>query len=196
MSQGPTVTQATALDRPRVISTIVAAFAKEPAFHYFFEDTAPFPELSAQLAGYLFDKRAAGRGAFIVEGGAAVSLWERPRSDEASPRPADGSVPALDLPPEVLDRLNTYDTAVHALIPTTPHWYLGVLATHPAHAGKRWGRAVMDAGLALASRAGLPAYLETTTSSNVELYSRSGWTVIDSVRVSDLTVSVMRHLPT
>jgi ribosomal protein S18 acetylase RimI-like enzyme len=194
VNQGPSVTQATALDRPRVVATIVAAFAEEPAFHHFFGDAETFADLSARLAGYLFDKRLPTGGALVVEGGAAVSLWDPPKPIRSDPS-AHGSMPALELPQEVLDRMNTYDTAVHTLIPETPHWYLGVLATHPSHAGKRWGRAVMDAGLALAARAGLPAYLETTTASNVALYSRSGWTVCASVRVSDLTVSVMTHPP-
>jgi hypothetical protein len=30
---------------------------------------------------------------------------------------------------------------------TSPFWYLGVLGTHPDRAGRRWGHAVMTAGL-------------------------------------------------
>ena len=89
--------------------------------------------------------------------------------------------------------MDTWDATVHHLLPPTPHWYLGVLATDPAHAGRRWGRAVMEHGLARAAAEGLPAYLETATESNVDLYRRSGWEVTGTEVVGPVTAHVMRH---
>jgi ribosomal protein S18 acetylase RimI-like enzyme len=98
-----------------------------------------------------------------------------------------------DLPVDVAARLRRYDEAVHPLLPDEPHWYLGVLATHPDHAGQRWGRAVMAAGLEQAAAAGQPAFLETTNPSNVAMYARGNWVVAGSVAVDGLQVWVMRH---
>lgn len=165
----PRVTQATVADRDRVLQTIVAAFVTDPAFRYFFPDDDTYPELAAIFAGWLFDKRVAQGTVWLVEGGGSVSLWDPPG---AAP-----TVLRLDLPPEVLARLADYDAAVHDSMPTQPHWYLGVLATHPDHAGQRWGRVAMGVGLAEADRAGLPTFLETSSPANVELYGRTGFEV-------------------
>ncbi len=166
---GPAVTLATRGDRDRVLATVVAAFVADPAFRYFFPDDATYAEHATVFAGYLFDKRVEHGTVWLVDGGAAVSLWDPPGAAVCDP--------ALDLPADVLARLDDYEGAVHGSIPTEPHWYLGVLATHPDHSGKRWGRLAIGAGLVEADLAGLPAYLETTNPANVELYLRSGFVV-------------------
>jgi hypothetical protein len=84
---------------------------------------------------------------------------------------------------------------VSAAIPAGPHWYLGVLATHPSRAGQRWGRAVMAPGLARAAEDGLPAYLETATRTNVELYQRAGWDVVQTVDNLPFPVWVLAKHP-
>lgn len=173
------------------MSTVTAAFVADPAFRFFFPDDASYPRLVGRFAGYLFDKRLARGAAWVVEGGAAVSLWDR-RSPDAVDVTTDGG-PALGLPDEVLQRLDAWDAAVHRLIPVSPLWYLGILATDPAQAGRGLGRAAMAAGLAQALADGLPAYLETATQANVELYARHGWDVVGTSSVGPVTATVMRH---
>ncbi len=180
------VTVATARERDQVVATVVAAFVADPAFRYFFPDDATYERHAAAFAGWLFDKRVATGTAWVAEGGAAVAMWDPPSATltEWPPSP---------LPAEETERLQAYDRSVHSMIPREPHWYLGVLATHPDHAGRRLGRAVMAAGLARAAEAGLPSVLETTNPGNVELYSRSGWEVLHRVDVDQLAVWVMKH---
>ena len=187
----PSVRRAVPADRDRVIATVVAAFVDDPAFRYFFPDDATYAGHAAAFAGYLFDKRVRHGSVWLVEGGASVSLWDSPDAPESSS--------ALNLPPDVLARLDAYENAVHGSMPTEPHWYLGVLATHPDHAGKRWGRAAIAAGAAEADSEGLPAYLETTNPANVELYGRTGF-VVDTQLLADpprlgIPVWIMRRAP-
>jgi ribosomal protein S18 acetylase RimI-like enzyme len=78
-------------------------------------------------------------------------------------------------------RVHAYDEAVHDALPTPPFWYLGVLGTHPDGAGRRWGHAVMRAGLRRAAADGVPAILETSNPANVEVYRRAGWEVVRPV---------------
>jgi ribosomal protein S18 acetylase RimI-like enzyme len=169
---------------------VVEAFRTDPAFRYFFPDDASYPALAGSFAGHLFDRRVRRRSVWVVAGGASVSMWEPPAG------PADVKLEQSagpDLPVDAAARLRRYDEAVHPLLPDEPHWYLGVLATHPDHAGQRWGRAVMAAGLEQAAAAGQPAFLETTNPSNVAMYTRGNWVVAGSVAVDGLQVWVMRH---
>ncbi|HYN74896.1 MAG TPA: GNAT family N-acetyltransferase, partial [Candidatus Limnocylindria bacterium] len=173
-------------DRPRVVATVVAAFVADPAFRFFFPDDRTYPADAAAFAGFLFDKRVDRGALWVANGGAAVSLWDRPAGPAAPEL-------TLDVPEDARDRLAAYDSAVHPALPRTPHWYLGVLATDPAHAGQGWGRAVMGAGLEEAEREELPAFLETTNDGNVAVYERAGWSVSSTAVVGPLHVRIMRH---
>ncbi|MHA3703413.1 N-acetyltransferase [Jatrophihabitans sp. YIM 134969] len=181
---------ATAADRDVVVATVVAAFDRDPAFRYFFSDD--FVAQATLFAGGLFDRRV-GRGAvWVAADGDAVAMWEPPR-DAAEP-PGDPDDDDLDvLDPAARVRLDAWDRAVHHLMPTGTHWYLGILATHPRRAGEGWGRVVVGPGLAAARADGLPAYLETATAANVAMYTRRGWTVVDAVAIAGITATVMRH---
>jgi ribosomal protein S18 acetylase RimI-like enzyme len=96
---------------------------------------------------------------------------------DAIPGPLTGP----NLPPDALARMTAYDDAVHSAFPSTPFWYLGVLGTNPAYAGRGWGRAVMRVGLDRAAAEGLPVVLETSKPANVELYRRAGWKVLQEL---------------
>jgi ribosomal protein S18 acetylase RimI-like enzyme len=182
----PEVRPATAGDRERVVATVVAAFAEDPAFGHFFSGS--YAADAPVFAGNLFDHRLAFGTVWVVDGGSAVSMWNPP------------GVPGVDVTPGLsagaCARLHRYEAVVHALTPTEPHWYLGVLATHPDHAGRRWGRLAMRAGLDRARADGLPACLETATEANVGIYRASGWTVAATAALDELEVTVMRHDPT
>jgi hypothetical protein len=185
------VTRATPDVRRRVVRTVVAAFSADPAFRYFFGDSGAFEAQATTFAGYLFDKRVTNGTVWVIDGGASVAMWDAP--DPADPHGEPTSAMARQLPSETMGRLDAYEDALHEALPATPHWYLGILATHPRSAGQRWGRAVMAPGVASATSAGLPAYLETTNPDNVDLYGRAGWEVTASMTIDALSVWVMRH---
>jgi ribosomal protein S18 acetylase RimI-like enzyme len=179
---------ATPADRTRVVSCVVAAFVTDPVIRHLFPDDDTYPEHAAAYFGHLFDKRVARGTVWIAEGGNAVAMWEAPADGGAPPQ----SRLAELLPAETLDRLTTLDEAVHAAMPAGPYWYLGVLATHPDHHGRRLGHALMAEGLRRAGAAGLPAILETSTEGNVAMYQRAGWEVAASI-TDPLVVWVLRH---
>jgi ribosomal protein S18 acetylase RimI-like enzyme len=166
-------------DREAVVATIVAAFASDPAFRYFFPDDATYPSRASAFAGYLFDKRVGLGTVWIAEAGSVAALWDPPSS-----RATDDH--RLELPTDALHRIERYDCAVHPLLPDGPFWYLGVLATHPERAGQRLGRRLMAAGVTAAHADGLPAVLETMNPSNVELYRREGWEVVGRTDGTDV----------
>jgi ribosomal protein S18 acetylase RimI-like enzyme len=171
-------------DRERIVDSLVAAFPGDPVLRFLFPDDAEYPRQAAAFFGRLFDKRV-GKGSIWTVDGVSTAIWEPP---------SGGDEPAgeLDVPADALARVKAYEDALHGALPAGPFWYLGVLGTHPAVAGRRWGRAVMAAGLRRAAEDGLPAVLETSKPANVELYRRAGWEVAGEFR-EPLHTWVMRQ---
>lgn len=181
------VTKATQADRERVLTTVLAAFRHDPVFAFFFPDAETFDANARALVGHLFDKRVRRGTAWIADGGAAVSMWSAPGLE------ADAGEPAPQFVGETRRRLRLYGDALSPLLPKADHWYLGVLAIHPNHAGSVLASAVMEPGLELAAVAGVPIYLETSTLESMQRHRRAGFVVEDHIMLQDLPVWVMRR---
>lgn len=171
-------------DRERVVQIAVAAFRSDPFLRLMLPDDDEYAESAPEFFGALFDRRI-GAGTVWMAGDAAISMWDGPGAPTET---------LFRLPDTARAVLEEYDAAVHGLLPTGRHWYLGVLATDPAHSGRKLGRAVMRAGMDRAAADGLPAYLETTNPANVALYERAGWQVQDHLELP-LPVWLMRRDP-
>lgn len=184
----PEITVATPADRARVVSSLVAAFPEDPVLRFLFPDDETYPQYAAAFFGHLFDKRVQKGTIWTIERGASTAIWEPPTT--GNPSSEDGL--SAHLPTDALARVRAYDRAVHAALPTSPFWYLGVLGTHPDRAGRRWGRAVMSAGLRRAAADSLPAVLETSNPANVEVYRRADWRVVRTV-TEPLPIWVMQQ---
>nr|WP_205860981.1 N-acetyltransferase [Planosporangium flavigriseum] len=171
---------------------MVAAFINDPVLRYLFPEEASYPQYAAAFFGHLFDKRVHKETIWMIGRGASVAIWEPPAAQNESPDETLALGALAQLPADALARVHAYDRAVHAVLPTAPFWYLGVLGTHPDNAGRRWGHAVMKAGLRRATEDGLPAILETSNPANVEVYRRAGWEVVRTV-TEPLSIWVMRQ---
>jgi GNAT superfamily N-acetyltransferase len=180
----PVARRATAADRETILSTVLAAFVADPAFRYFFPTDDSYADEAPAFIGDLLDQRLASDTVWIVDDGAAVALWNSPGPSRA------GLPPGLTSP--TAERIKRFDAVVQGMLPRQPHWYLGILATHPDHAGRGLGRVAMSDGLALAREDGLPSCLETVTQVNVAIYERYGWRVTASAVIADVTVRVMQ----
>lgn len=175
----PLIEVATSAHRATVIDTVVAAFATDPAFRFFCPDDATFHADATAIAAALFDARVGHGTVWVADGGAAVAMWDGPAAPPAAHEPTG--------------RFAVYATAVAANMPTYPRWYLGVLASHPEHRGRRLARTTMAPGLARAAEDGLPALLETSNPANVDVYRSVGFEVLDHLTVADeLPVWIMK----
>jgi GNAT superfamily N-acetyltransferase len=167
---------------------LVAAFTKDPVLRHLFADEESYLEYAAAFFGHLFDKRLPKGTVWTIERGASVAIWEPPAAENEPPQ----DFPDAELSADALTRVHAYEQAVHAMLPSTPFWYLGVLGTHPHYAGRRWGHALMTAGLHRAAQDGVPAILETGSPANVEVYRRAGWEVVRTV-TEPLPIWLMQH---
>jgi GNAT superfamily N-acetyltransferase len=181
----PAVRRAASADREAILRTVLAAFVSDPAFRYFFPTDESYADEAPVFIADLVDKRLAADTVWLVNEGQAVAMWNPPgRSQGGLPRALTGAT---------AQRIERFDSVVHDLLPREPHWYLGILATHPDHSGRGLGRVAMAEGLELARRDGLPSCLETATQVNVEIYERYGWRVTASAVVADVTVRILQN---
>lgn len=165
----PLIEVATPAHRAAAVATVVAAFAADPAFRFFCPDDTTYLQDAEAIAAGLFDARVGHGTVWVADGGAAVAMWDGPGAPSSSHTPTG--------------RFAVYEHAVAAVMPKYPRWYLGVLACHPEHRGRRLARAAMAPGLRRAADDGLPALLETSNPGNVEVYRSVGFEVLEHLVV-------------
>jgi GNAT superfamily N-acetyltransferase len=180
------VRRATPADRDAILETVLAAFVADPAFRYFFPTDESYAVEAPAFIGELLDQRLASDTVWMAGAAHSVAMWN-------GPGPSHGDLSPL-LARDTAERIRRFDAVVQGLLPAQPHWYLGILATHPDQAGQGLGRLVMAGGLELARRDGVPSCLETATAVNVGIYERYGWRVTASAEIAGLTVRIM-HSP-
>jgi ribosomal protein S18 acetylase RimI-like enzyme len=76
-----------------------------------------------------------------------------------------------------------------------PHWYLTTLGTRPDRQGEGHGSRLVAAGTSRADAAGVPCYLETATTANVEYYRKRGFEVIGEGSAHGVTMYGMVRPP-
>jgi GNAT superfamily N-acetyltransferase len=169
---------ATIEDVDHVVETVRLAFATDPVWG---------PALRTS-AGDLIDLDPYWR--LFVEGSlrygtlrvatdrAAVSVWIPPGGTELSAAQLDDleQLVERELDPDARAALRELYERFEASRAGRPdHYYLGLLATHPAHRGQGRGQLLLAEDLARWDTAGMPAYLESTNSSNDHRYARAGF---------------------
>ena len=179
----PTVRRLSPPERDAALDTVVAAFVTDPILRWWFPDDATYPELAHRFFGVLLDTRLEGGEVWVVEDGgdvAAVSMWVPPGGSLLGPEVASARYDEVveGFPAPSAERIGASDEVVDALLPVEPHWYLGVLAVHPAHRGSGFGTRVCEPVFAAADRAGVTVVLETANAANVGYYQRRGFSVL------------------
>ena len=165
-------------NRARVAASLAAAFQDDPVMGFFF----PEPEVRRRrlpaVFGLLFDADGAQGARFMTGDAAAATLWQAPGARHMSLLDKARELPAwLGAAGPAILRLLSYSDASDANRPAVPHWYLHIAGCAPAAQGGGLGRAVIRAGLELADRDGVAAYLETSTERNVGYYQALGFAV-------------------
>lgn len=113
-----------------------------------------------------------------IEDGAAVAVWLPPGTPELD---HDG-LARLDrwIVRELDDAardalLELYERFEASRAGRPDHYYLSLLATHPAHRGRGVGQALLAADLRAWDELGVPSYLESTNAGNDHRYARAGF---------------------
>jgi len=175
MSPRPVIRRALPSERPGVVATVVEAFAEDPGWAFIFGEQ--YGRLAAHFVAALFDVRVRSHNVWVTDDLAAVAMWDVPDDSDDLREYAD-SVWAryrAVAGEEAVERLAGYHEAVAAVSPAEPHWYLGMLATHPGRQREGLATAVLEPILNEADRLGVACCLETSTPENRCFYERRGF---------------------
>jgi GNAT superfamily N-acetyltransferase len=123
---------------------------------------------------------------YTTSDGVAAALWSPP--GRWQPRPesmlAVGSE-FLDVLGRNVKRAARMSECMMGAHPTEPHWYLGILGTHPDWQRRGIGGALLKPILARCDAEGLPAYLESSKEANIAFYRQFGFEVTGKLALPD-----------
>ncbi len=175
-----TARRAVESERAALIETVVAAFRPDPAWAYLIPSDY---ELMAPLfADAIIGECFAVGEVWTVDDTKAVAAWIGPLARTDSVAWAIYLNQASSL---AIERIENWDAAVGGLRPTANHWYLDVLAVHPAAQGTGLARVVLEPILDRCDNEGLTANLETSTPANLTLYERFGFGSAQQIDLTD-----------
>jgi GNAT superfamily N-acetyltransferase len=137
-----------------------------------------YERLAPEFAGVLFDLRVAQGNVWVSDDLASVAMWEGPNGADDTPRRTEELWARYSMlaGERARERLLAYRDAVAVAASADPHWYLGVLATHPARQGEGLASTLLAPVLDEADRTGIACCLETSTEANRRFYARRGFT--------------------
>ncbi|MHA1125606.1 MAG: GNAT family N-acetyltransferase [Candidatus Heimdallarchaeota archaeon] len=84
---------------------------------------------------------------------------------------------------EKMFEIEGYTSKLHHKGATEPHWHLTPIGVDPEHQGKGYASKLIRAMLKKTDKENIPCYLETQNGTNVEIYKRYGFKVIDKVKI-------------
>ena len=173
---------ATIDDQDAAAETLALAFEHDPLWGWAFADAERERKLAALAAVFgFFVAGALDLGwVRVTDGVEAVSLWIPPGSPELSPADEERlpGVIAAACGPDSAARVTELLAAFERNHPhEPPHFYLSLLATHPDHAGRGLGVALVADCLAEIDAGDPPAaaFLESSNPANVARYERLGF---------------------
>ena len=171
----------TRADVPALAATLAQAFAGNPGMSWTFRNPATRPhKLERGFADYMRHIWLPRGECWTTERLDGAALWAAPGKWEVPGRiqlrllPGVLTSARLELP-----RLMRYLALVESKHPHEPHWYLAILGVAPASQGRGFGSHLMRPVLERCDSERTPAYLETDTERNVQLYERHGFKVTE-----------------
>jgi len=170
----------TEADLDAITETISLAFHEDPIWSWAFPDPSRRQEQYAVFWRLLIAGAMRYPWVLLTEGCEAAAVWippggtEIPADDEERVEPLVEDLVGLRAG-EVLELLERFDAA-HPR--HEPHYYLSLLGTHPAHAGRALGMALLAESLRRIDEEGMPAYLESSNPANNHRYERHGFAKI------------------
>jgi ribosomal protein S18 acetylase RimI-like enzyme len=177
-AEGSTVRVASSeADLAVVTETISLAFHEDPTWSWAFPDPNVRQEQYSTFWRFVIKGAMRYPWVFLSGDGAAASVWIPPEGTELSTEDEEKLGPLLEdlVGPRAGEVVELLERFEEARPKDRPHYYLSLLGTHPAHAGRGHGFALLTENLRRIDELGMPAYLESSNPANNHRYERYGF---------------------
>lgn len=176
-----------------VATTVALSFADDPIWKWIYDSQDSLPlATGVGLARMLVAQSTPADEIHSIADESAVALWSAPdgsvtkemeeHRDELVGPYAQVFAEQLGSRIELTGKLSA---AMRTKRPEEPHWYLGILGTHPDRQSQGLGGQVLTVMLEKCDRLGLPTFLESSNPRNYGFYQRHGFTEVDELIVED-----------
>jgi ribosomal protein S18 acetylase RimI-like enzyme len=163
---------------------LARAFDDDPVTRWVYASDRRRAYWATRFFGWQLRRLLAQDVTWTTDDRAGAAIWALPGQWRESPRETVdlfratllGVLPRL---PRVLPGL----AQVERRHPEERHLYLSVLGVDPGRQGEGVGSRLIQPGLQLCDREGLPAYLETGKERNLAFYGRHGFHVVDELHL-------------
>jgi len=169
---------ATAADLATVVDILTLAFADDPVWGQTLRPSGGQPEEMSDFWRLWVEGALRYPWVWLWNEGEAASVWIPPGGTEMSTEQEEefGQLATERLGTKAASYLARVMAAFEANHPhDAPHYYLSLLATHPAHRGRGAGMALLAENLARIDEEAMPAYLESSNPANNHRYERLGF---------------------
>lgn len=184
---GAVARAATWADAEPLSQTLARAFLDDPLTSFLLADEGARAAKLPRLFKLLFRLGLPHGGCDVTGGYEAVALWRPPNQWE---------IPWWQYVINAGEFLGLFGVGgagrvfeamdvIEKRHPHEPHWYLQALGTDPAKQGKGYGGVVIRRQLAVADTASLPAYLESSKTSNIPIYQNFGFELTGEIDLPD-----------
>jgi ribosomal protein S18 acetylase RimI-like enzyme len=184
MASERTVTRVPSGKRGMAISSLTAAFIKDPLVRYMYPDAEAYlahaPALFDAYAGCAVDHEMA----FEAGDYSALAMWMPP--GEHADGDVLGALLEKTMRPELLGPTFEILGQMEAHHPEEPHWFLPMIGVDPVHQGKGLGGALLADMCKRLDAENALAYLDSSNVLNIPLYERHGFVVVDEIRMDGL----------
>lgn len=190
---------AVSADLDVVTETISLAFHDDPTWGWAFPDPARRQEQYSVFWRFIVEGALRYPWVLMTGRREAVAVWIPPGGTELAEEAELRLAPMLEelVGSRADDVLELFERFEAAHPQDEPHYYLSLLATHPAQAGRGLGMALLSESLTRIDEEGMPAYLESSNPANNRRYERLGFARIGSFTTpgGDTTVTTMWRDP-
>jgi ribosomal protein S18 acetylase RimI-like enzyme len=171
--------------RSRAEETLALAFQDDPALAWIFPDATARRRRLLRFFAWRFADHVRHGMILASPQREVVTLWRRPgkvhHHDPLTPAELWRMVRIFGL---ALGRADTVGKHLSRHVPAGEDYlYLRYAAVRPEAQGKGWGGRAIRAGIAEANRLGVDTCLETAKESNVGIYQRLGFAIVDEWQV-------------
>ncbi|GGX50586.1 hypothetical protein [Streptomyces noursei] len=179
------VRRATRADLDEMTDILTDGFAENPFFAWMFRTKKQYARLAPALFRWMVDQAVEVGDAYIVDG--KGTLIGR-KSSAIAPEEhwnTVGQRQVRDICAECADNALTYFNAArraphHPM--DTPHWHAEAIAARSEYRNEAVGIRLLRYNF---KEHGMPVYLNASTPQNIEMYSLLGFTVLDSLKISE-----------